>query len=401
MSLDLQIENYTVSDLVTFFRLSVPYQTNDILQKESEIRNLLLSSGHIQKYMKRELIVFLDNAKQILIDSIPPPKPPPQADQYPKYIPPPSRQENIIQSNPTPFVYTQSSDFFPGQLNPINTRTLKKCISIDTRFRTQNTSSSDFLLSLPNKVSQVLSMECNSFELCPFSLPNISSSLGNNFLYISVQTHEKDYNQIFILPNGYYTTTRLIELLNQLFSEQKNTPFLFLEWILDPYESGKCILMIDLNQDPKFSEQIQAITLDFSLDNQGQPDKTNPATKIGRLLGFVKTHYLGKKQYMSETIPNPNIALSSIYLCLDDFQNRSISSFQPAFTQMTMAPSILARISLLFPEKLEYLSIPRKYFGPVDLSRFHIRLVDMYGRTLETDQTDYSFCLLLDTVYDL
>jgi len=111
--------------------------------------------------------------------------------------------------------------------------------------------------------------------------------------------------------------------------------------------------------------------------------------------------YSGKKQYMSETIPNPNIALSSIYLCLDDFQNRSISAFQPAFTQMTMAPSILARISLLFPEKLEYLSIPRKYFGPVDLSRFHIRLVDMYGRTLETDQADYSFCLLLDTVYDL
>jgi hypothetical protein len=400
-SLDLQIENYTVSDLVTFFRLSVPYQSNDILQKESEIRNLLLSSGHIQKHMKRDLIVFLENAKHILIDSIPPPKQPLPKEQYPKYIPPPSRQENIISPAPTSFVYTQPSDFFPGQLNPLNTRTLKKCISIDTRFRPQNSSSSDFLLSLPNKVVQVLSMECNSFELCPFSVPNISSSLGNNFLYISVQTNEKEYTHIFILPNGYYTTSRLIELLNQMFSEQKNTPFLFLEWLLDPYESGKCILMMDLNQDPKFSHQILSVTLDFSVDNQGNPDKNNPATKIGRLLGFVKSHYSGKKQYMGETIPNPNIALSSIYLCLDDFQNRSISSFQPAFAQMTMAPSILARISLLFPEKLEYLSIPRKYFGPIDLSRFHVRLVDMYGRTLEMDQADYSFCLLLDTVYDL
>jgi hypothetical protein len=46
------------------------------------------------------------------------------------------------------------------------------------------------------------------------------------------------------------------------------------------------------------------------------------------------------------------------------------------------------------------LSTPRKYFGPIDLSRLQIRLLDAYGKVLQMD-ANFSFCLLLHTVYDL
>jgi hypothetical protein len=76
---------------------------------------------------------------------------------------------------------------------------------------------------------------------------------------------------------------------------------------------------------------------------------------------------------------------------------------------MTMPPSIIARMSLLkqssndhhILQPIQMVSEPRRYFGPIDIQRFHIRLLDTYGRVLDMNGADYSFCLLLHVVYDL
>ena len=65
--LDLEIDHYEISDLETFFRLQSPYNEQDIAKKETEIRTLLLSSGHIGAHFKRDLIVFLEEGKKRLI----------------------------------------------------------------------------------------------------------------------------------------------------------------------------------------------------------------------------------------------------------------------------------------------------------------------------------------------
>ena len=88
-------------------------------------------------------------------------------------------------------------------------------------------------------------------------------------------------------------------------------------------------------------------------------------------------------------------------LQIDDFQNRSVASFPPAFSQMIMSSSILARLSWNETTKeIRVLSTPRKYFGPIDFSRLQIRLVDSRGKHIKMD-SNYSFCLLLHTIYDL
>ena len=121
---------------------------------------------------------------------------------------------------------------------------------------------------------------------------------------------------------------------------------------------------------------------------------------MGYLLGFTKKTYTGEMQYMGKIPVRMFNALPYFYLAVDDFQNRSNACFQPAYSQITMSPSILSRIALKEHEVVEILSTPRTYFGPVDLSRFQIRLYDVHGKLLQMD-SNYSFCLKFNSVYDL
>ena len=410
--LDLDINNYDISNLETFFRLPPKYDEHDIAQSESDIRAVLLTSGHIQPHFKRDLITFLDEGKKRLIaakikirhpTSIKRPideSPTPHNFPVPN-IDPPSRAENIILPKETPFVYTQPSEFFRGALNPLDHRTLQKCISIDSRFRPPSAASnSDFMIHLPSRIQKVLSVECASFEMDRSSLYNISSSLGNNYIYISICAVEQDYNQVFIIPDGHYDLDLLILTLNRLLESQEHTPFLYIYFKKDPFGSGKCILMINQDSEHDYiTQRIKYLSLDFTIDNAGNPDKfTDSFSKMGYLLGLTKQKYTGETQYMGEIPVRMHAALPYFYLYMDDFQNRSAACFQPAFSQITMSPSILARISL--NSEVEILSTPRKYFGPIDMSKLQIRLLDPYGKVLQMD-ANFSFCLLLHTVYDI
>jgi hypothetical protein len=46
-------------------------------------------------------------------------------------------------------------------------------------------------------------------------------------------------------------------------------------------------------------------------------------------------------------------------------------------------------------------SEPRKYFGPVDIQRLKIQIVDEYGKILNMNNSNFSFCLNLKMLYDL
>lgn len=412
--LDLDIDHYNIEDLETFFRLTPPYNEHDVAKKESEIRTLLLSSGHIASYFKRDLILFLEEGKKRLIAHKVPVKqptsiyiqdPPPVPPQYPEplHAQVPSRQENILPPKQTDFSYQQVSEFFPGQLNPLDTRIVKKCLSFDSRFCPSSSSHHDFILSLPNTIQKVVSMECKSVEISPSAFYNISASLGNNYIYVSICAKEKEYNHTFVIPDGYYCTQTLLHTLNRMCQEDTNTPFVLLKWTLDPFGSGSCVLMLDPSpQNDYYLEKIRYISLDFTIDACGQPDATQDSfTRMGYLLGFTKTHYTGNSSYMGEIPIDVYATIPYFYLSIDDYQNRSIATFQPAFSQITMSPAILARLSFnKHTQTVDIVSSIRKYFGPIDISRLQIRLLDPHGKTIKT-RTNFSFCLMFDVVYDL
>ena len=74
-----------------------------------------------------------------------------------------------------------------------------------------------------------------------------------------------------------------------------------------------------------------------------------------------------------------------------------------------MDPNILARISfrghsyynLLSFDNMTTVSEPRNYFGPVDIKSLHIRIYDEYGKIVDLNNADFSFCLNLKVLYDL
>jgi hypothetical protein len=71
--------------------------------------------------------------------------------------------------------------------------------------------------------------------------------------------------------------------------------------------------------------------------------------------------------------------------------------------------NILARISLnntnsysiLSQNNLNIVTSPRDYFGPVNIQNFVIQLLDEYGRIVDLNNMDFSFCVSLTTVYDI
>ena len=73
--------------------------------------------------------------------------------------------------------------YIKDSLNPIKQQIMTKCITFDTRFRENyyETKSTDFKCNLPDRLTNVISMQLSAFEF-PTSYFIINESLNNNFL---------------------------------------------------------------------------------------------------------------------------------------------------------------------------------------------------------------------------
>jgi hypothetical protein len=434
-NLDLDIKNYNIYDIERFFKLksNSKYTSSDVELKEYQIREQLLNSGHINKRFKRDLIEFLTTAKQWIIsvnckDDI-------KSSSIPKNYkldtieptntiePSYSRDIDIINRPDTNFIYTNNTQFLPGKMNPINTRTITKCINIDTRFRDNihTTSSSDFTVQIPTKFNKVVSMELSAIEL-PVSFYGISANNGNNFLYIGVEYNSDDYpdviintNIIIIVPDGNYNSNDLINTINNLLCPRDSNGNMIDETSIfshiclkanitpDGSGSGKVTVgSLDINS-PKYIN----ISLDFTRDIAGKTDNIDISRKLGWNLGFIKKNYSSNMCYTSESIIDPKIN-RYIYLSVEDFNKNANSPFISIFNQSILNDDILARISikgthfnLLKDNETTVVSEPRIYFGPVDIQRLRVRILDEYGRILHMNYSNYSFCLTVKMMYDL
>ena len=91
------------------------------------------------------------------------------------------------------------------------------------------------------------------------------------------------------------------------------------------------------------------------------------------------------------------------YISIDDHQTNSKSEFQVVYNDSVRDDNIIARINLA-PQSVHTLSLrdagmasllnrTRTYQGPVDIQKLTIKLYDEYGRTIDLNNTDWSFTL--------
>lgn len=210
---DFDINNYSITDIETFLKLKNKYTISDIELSETTIREQLLNSSNINKKHKRDLITFLENAKKILInvkfnnETLKPTtiskNDPLDKTNFPYQKPslPYLREGDLIHRENLQFIHTKTEDFVPGTLNPLNTRTIIKCLTIDTRFRDNitNTQSSDFIIQLPFKLNKVVSTELISFELPILDMSDtVLEPSTIKYVYLSVEDFNNTMNNVFI-----------------------------------------------------------------------------------------------------------------------------------------------------------------------------------------------------------
>ena len=425
--MDLNIDNYSVTDLENFFKLKKGrYTYADIERREYEIREQLLSSGHINKKFKRDLIAFLIEAKENLSYTV-------EKDPLPTTISKnaildtsnvpksaelaTSRAPLIIERPPTNYINVQQSEYYQGIINPLQTRIIHKNITVDTRFRDRyyQTVSSNFMISLPMRLNKVVSMQMTALEL-PKNFYNISSDYRNNYfimhIFHSVNGELCEDIKTIVVPNGNYTADGLIKQLNRVVCPGgipcSDDIFTNVKFSLttngelgDGYDAGKVIISAD-------TEEIGEIVLNFETDPKGDNDIIHLSQKLGWILGFLNAKYRGSSMYMGEKPVETN-SIRYIYLAVDDFNKSVNETFITAFAKNEIKPNILARITnvdrsnenTIINKEYAIVSEPRKYFGPVDIQKLHVQLFDDYGRIINTNFCDYSFCLHLQLVYDL
>jgi hypothetical protein len=467
LDLDLDIGNYSIKDIERFFQLKprLKYSAADIEQKEYQIREQLLASGHVSKRFKRDLIEFLTLAKDWLIHvkcrpferqpTVIPKNYKLDNQDVPRLAEVPNRIDEIIQRPEVPYVNTLQSEFFPSNMNPLNTRIITKCLNIDTRFRDNihSTSSSDFVVQLPDKFNKVVSMQLAALEL-PVSFYGISTSFGNNYFYITVNYQSINGDTTgadlptftvienndgtttaygaFIVPDGNYSASDLILQLNLTLRPintdntmlSPNNIFSYIQFTLPITQNGSGSGRVSIaptstpsgttifnsiknNYSTTYSGNINYINLDFTLGQNGFFDGVDISSKLGWNLGFQQRQYLNKTNYIADTIIEPS-NIRYLYLVVDDFHNNVNNHFVSAFNKSILGPNILARIplkgasfSIMYENDYNTVSEPRRYFGPVDIQKLKIQLLDEYGKPVQMNNSDFSFCINLKMLYDL
>ena len=413
MSFDLNINNYTKQELSSLFDLPPNYDNSILEIKESKMRENIMKNTEINKDTQIKTINFLVKAKNILLNNYSGGKQEKKTELQEKIMDfynssyelkstkLEDQQEHMVQVRPDkPYLSSFPSEFFPGVINPLKKRTIKKNLNIDTRFRDNyfSSPSTNFNFALPMNFDNVLQMQLTSLEL-PTTYYNVSKQYNNNFFSVTANSSTSVVN----IPDGNYTYDGIVNVINN-------------QLILLGYPFDKVVFLLNINNNSGSGQMmvgpldasLNTLSLNFQADRFGNDDRSTPLPlKFGWMLGFRNGIYENNLNYVSEGVTDVT-GPRYVYLVVDDHNNNVNNGFYSAFNSSLLNNNILARISLQsnffniqLSNNLSIVTNPREYFGPVNIQNINIQLLDEYGRVIDLNNMDYSFCLTLTTAYDV
>ncbi len=416
----MNINNYKKNELIEMFDLPTNYDSQLVDIKEAKLKESILKNKEIKNEVRMKTIYFLTEAKKILLGDVY------QKVEYVKekaqdyfnsiYDLKPVKiddadNEHMVQVRENrPYLSSFPSEFFPGVINPIKRRINKQNLNIDTRFRENyySSSSTNFNVTLPLMINNVLTMQLSAIEL-PTTFYSVSKQFGNNFFTLTVN----GISQVVNIADGNYTYTGIVNLLNTTMTNIANSNALLVNFQYIVFgininnNNGSGQMFVGINSLPSPSP-VTSFSLNFQADRNGIDDRNTPLPlKLGWTFGFRNGIYENNVNYVSEGVVDL-LGPKYLYLVVDDFNNNVNNSFYSAFNSSILNKNILARISLqgntfnIFSQNnLSIVTTPRQYFGPVKLQNLNIQLLDEYGRVMDLNNMDYSFSLTFQTAYDL
>ena len=469
----LNINDYSDKELEDILSLSYPYQQEDIASKKNELYVKLVDDDSVTNDMKTRISSFLDTASfrlsKIISNGIELSRT--NVDSF-------GELKNTVSEVNDHFIIKQERDVKeayaakptdglnigsiggapPGIINPINYRTIKRAVNIDSRFRPNyyNTSSSDQQITLPYKFEKVINMRLASIEL-PLTYYAISESLGNNAFVVNWDNSGGEFqNSVLVkIPDGNYQTyntntpngsggSEIESIMNgALLSSVAITPTdapyngvtiqsdasFNLRYTVDS-TSGKSVFaldvsgidagsLIDLINTGKLEYQIV-----FGVDSNGVTTTNHPLPFfLGWELGYRMNVYdSGPGTVVGSNIILPSAIVSEglfyikgpqyIFVAIDDYNNNVNNYYVSAYSDSINNRNILARINLSNTGNANgvyqtsetdgfssQINRSRNYFGPVNIEKMRITLYDEYGRIINLNNMDWSCSLMFECMY--
>jgi hypothetical protein len=298
------------------------------------------------------------------------------------------------------------------KLNPIERQVKRLSYCFNTIFRDNyyKTSSTDFTLTIPDTLKNVISTRLSSIELYNTTIAFNSEYGSNKFKLIIEET-----GQIFdiIIPSGNYRSSLLVQDLQKYFDTNVN-PFLpnFHFIINVDVKTGRTIISNGLGTELTTFQGTQSNTdkdKRFRLEFGNDLNENSPHKSLGWMLGFRHNTYSGSTSYISESIYD-SIRDKYVYFCLDDYNKNYNDTIRAVFQNSIMSENILSKIplnqgvySINYHNGREHNdgggNFVRKYNGPVNIKRIGIKLFDAYGEIVNLQNTDFSFTLDFEILY--
>lgn len=457
---NLDINNYSINELEKILKLSLNYKEIDIKEKKKKILNIVKESNILDN-KKENIYIFLDNIQNKLISNLIKKEAIISSDlKLTNDLNKTSINGNYFVLENKNDLYNSTLE----NNKKIDRSIIKYAYTIDSFFRSNyddiNVRSHDYIINLPETITNAVTMSISSIQI-PLTYYNISEELNNNIFSIEVRKKDEFDNYVIddrfdiILTNGLYesiytssTQKRAQNIVDEI-NRQLSNVVASDPLIPGPAETISNYLSFSINLKSgngffTYKNGLIAEDASYNLKNNAQIyinfDVNNPNSKtcidnqiyqrLGWQLGFRQNNIIldnsnvlysiyteGSQTYeIGSVISNTICAIQYpryLYLAINDYQNSSRNYFSVA-SDSIIAPNIIAKINILslLEDKTAYKSgsAPgdflyqqkhiREYFGPTNIKKLKITLIDEFGRPFSINNMDWNFVATWECLYN-
>lgn len=295
-------------------------------------------------------------------------------------------------------------------------KTIKKYINVNTKFRPYvkdvQPKNTDFVLTLPTPIRNVLSMKLKSFTSPDVEYTFSVTETNNSFEIIINNTT----TTVSVIPGKYFNPGPDGQslLINQINSQIKRLgiSLTFIPELQRYAFTGNNISKIELNFDVRNNYIYNTFgwILGFHKSYYSKDTKYSyayPRTICAKETGLVGgLASIGSNQYYlaDAEVLLPNTSFYYMLYVDDYLSNVEDAFYEGCFPSNNNAKNILAQITTkyaldnnTFYETDTDASFERVYSGPVTLNKLHIRLFDDNNNIVDFNNADYSFLLEIVT----
>ena len=446
---DFDPDSYTIPDIEKLLKLPNNYTSNDVSISQKSLIETLTKKKNTTSIDTASISAFINKITDRLHSNIK------LAESYKQNTINYGGSGIIIENNNSVNgrksngengrIASESNCVPSGFINPINVRTITQVINIDSLFRPNysSTKSTNYSVQLPHIQKNVVSMRVTSVEI-PTTYYAVSEYNKNNKIAFIDESYNAGY--LLTLPDGNYETSwsnnshaadiyiavnaaianaKYVHYnpTNNTYTEISPTPSsgtyltdssfnTIVKYSVD-HVSGKSMFYLDANVN---NVQYINLVIFFGVNNVHLNEYADDAyLRLGWQLGFRNPFYM--LYSYTPTAVSEGICLVSGprygFIAIDDFQKNTGPVFVSLFKDSVSQDNIITRINLSElqsdvgvyqnsndPGLSTQLNRTREYFGPVDIQKLHLTILNEYGKIIDLNNMDWSITIAFEILYN-